>query len=73
MLMVWNDFTYPLLLLTDSDKFTVMIAVYRFVGNHNILPDLLFPAAVLGSLPLLVIFVIFQRRIVAGVTAGAVK
>jgi raffinose/stachyose/melibiose transport system permease protein len=73
MLMVWNDFTYPLLLLTDSDKFTVMIAVYRFVGNHNIQPDLLFPAAVLGSLPLLVLFLIFQRRIVAGVTAGAVK
>ena len=73
MLMVWNDFTYPLLLLTDSDKFTVMIAVYRFVGNHNLLPELLFPAAVLGSLPLLIIFVMFQRRIVAGVTAGAVK
>ena len=73
MLMVWNDFTYPLLLLTDPDKFTVMIAVYRFVGNHNIEPDLLFPAAVLGSLPLLIIFMIFQRRIVSGVTAGAVK
>lgn len=73
MLMVWNDFTYPLLLLTDKDKFTVMISVYRFVGNHSVLPERLFPAAVLGSLPLLIIFVIFQRRIVAGVTAGAVK
>lgn len=73
MLMVWNDFTYPLLLLTDKDKFTVMIAVYRFVGNLNIQPDMLFPAAVLGSLPLLLLFVIFQRRIVTGVTAGAVK
>lgn len=73
MLMVWNDFTYPLLLLTDRDKFTVMISVYRFVGNQNIQPDMLFPAAVLGSLPLLILFVIFQRRIVAGVTAGAVK
>ncbi|WP_179381675.1 carbohydrate ABC transporter permease [Jannaschia marina] len=73
MLMVWNDFTYPLLLLTDREKFTVTISVYRFVGNQNIQPDMLFPAAVLGSLPLLVLFVVFQRRIVAGVTAGAVK
>ncbi|WP_368188522.1 carbohydrate ABC transporter permease [Aestuariibius sp. HNIBRBA575] len=73
MLMVWNDFTYPLLLLTDKDKFTVTISVYRFVGNQNIQPDMLFPAAVLGSLPLLILFAIFQRRIVAGVTAGAVK
>lgn len=73
MLMVWNDFTYPLLLLTDREKFTVTISVYRFVGNQNIQPDMLFPAAVLGSLPLLILFVIFQRRIVNGVTAGAVK
>lgn len=73
MLMVWNDFLYPLLLLTDSDKFTVMIEVYRFVGNRNIEPDMLFPAAVLGSLPLLILFVIFQKRILSGVTAGAVK
>lgn len=73
MLMVWNDFTYPLLLLTDKEKFTVTISVYRFVGNQNVQPDMLFPAAVLGSLPLLLLFVIFQRRIVAGVTAGAVK
>ncbi|UWQ19956.1 carbohydrate ABC transporter permease [Jannaschia sp. M317] len=72
-LMVWNDFTYPLLLLTTPEKFTVMISVYRFVGNLNIQPDMLFPAAVLGSLPLLLLFVAFQRRIVSGVTAGAVK
>ncbi len=73
MLMVWNDFTYPLLLLTDENKFTVMISVYRFVGNHTVSPTDLFPAAVLGSLPLLLLFIVFQRRIVAGVTAGAVK
>lgn len=73
MLMVWNDFTYPLLLLQDEAKFTVMIAVYRTVGNTGIDPTLLFPAAVLGSLPLLILFAVFQRRIVSGATAGAVK
>lgn len=73
MLMVWNDFLYPLLLLTDESKFTVMVSVYRFVGNRSIEPDMLFPAAVLASLPLLVLFMIFQRRILSGVTAGAVK
>lgn len=72
-LMVWNDFTYPLLLLTSPEKYTVMVSVYRFVGNLNVQPDMLFPAAVLGSAPLLVLFLIFQRRIVSGVTAGAVK
>lgn len=73
MIMVWNDFIYPLLLLTDKDKLTVMIAVYKFVGNTGIDPTKLFPAAVLGSLPLLILFAVFQRRIMAGATAGAVK
>lgn len=70
---VWNDFTYPLLLLTDPTRHTIMIAVYRFIGERQIDPTLLFPAAVLGSLPLLVLFVIFQRRIINNVTAGGVK
>ncbi|MDD9745811.1 MULTISPECIES: carbohydrate ABC transporter permease [Marinovum] len=73
MIMVWNDFIYPLLLLTDKDKLTVMIAVYKFVGNTGIDPTKLFPAAVLGSLPLLIMFALFQRKIMAGATAGAVK
>lgn len=73
MIMVWNDFIYPLLLLTDKDKLTVMIAVYKFVGNTGIDPTKLFPAAVLGSLPLLLLFAVFQRKIMAGATAGAVK
>ena len=68
MLTVWNDFTYPLLLLTDPDMMTV--SVYRFVGNYNVRPEDLFPAAVLGSLPLVVLFILFQRRILEGVTAG---
>ncbi|WP_421904965.1 carbohydrate ABC transporter permease [Mameliella sp.] len=73
MIMVWNDFIYPLLLLTDKDKLTVMIAVYKFVGNTGIDPTKLFPAAVLGSLPLLLMFAVFQRKIMSGATAGAVK
>ena len=73
MLTVWNDFTYPLLLLTDPDMMTVTVSVYRFVGNYNIRPEDLFPAAVLGSLPLIVLFIFFQRRILEGVTAGAMK
>lgn len=73
MIMVWNDFIYPLLLLTDKNKLTVMIAVYKFVGNTGIDPTKLFPAAVLGSIPLLLLFAVFQRKIMSGATAGAVK
>ena len=64
MLVVCNDFLYPLLLSTDKTEFAVMIAVYRFVGNTGVDPTMLFPAAVSGFFPLLVMFSVFQRRIV---------
>ncbi|MBN3822676.1 carbohydrate ABC transporter permease [Burkholderia sp. Ac-20384] len=72
-LSVWNDLVYPLLFLTDSSKFTITVAVFRFIGTNDIDPTKLFPAAVMGTLPLLVLFFILQRKIVAGITAGAVK
>jgi raffinose/stachyose/melibiose transport system permease protein len=72
-LHVWNDLVYPLLFLTDQEKLPITVTVFRFVGTQDIDPTKLFPAAVLGTLPLLVIFLVLQRRIVAGITAGAVK
>lgn len=72
-LSVWNDLVYPLLLLTDESKFTITVAVFRFLGTHNIDPTKLFPASVLGSLPMLILFFVLQRQIVSGISAGAVK
>lgn len=72
-LHVWNDLVYPLLFLTDEAMMPITVTVFRFIGTQDIDPTKLFPAAVLGTLPLLVIFLLLQRRIVAGITAGAVK
>lgn len=72
-LHVWNDLVYPLLFLTDSEKFPITVSVFRFIGTQDIDPVKLFPAAVLATLPLLAMFFVMQRRIVAGITAGAVK
>lgn len=72
-LHVWNDLVYPLLFLTDSEKYPITVSVFRFIGTQDIDPIKLFPAAVLATLPLLIMFFILQRRIVAGITAGAVK
>ncbi|WP_343547904.1 carbohydrate ABC transporter permease [Ralstonia sp.] len=72
-LHVWNDLVYPLLFLQDEHKFPITVSVFRFIGTMDVDPTKLFPAAVLGTLPLLVMFLILQRQIVAGITAGAVK
>ncbi|MFJ9633655.1 carbohydrate ABC transporter permease [Streptomyces sp. NPDC091280] len=72
-LQIWNDLLVPLVFLQDPDKRTVMVNAYSFIDPHTVQPTTLFPAALLGVLPLLVIFVFFQRQMVAGMSAGAVK
>ncbi len=72
-LSIWNDFLLPLVFLFDQDSRTIMVNVYSFLGYYGFNPTTLFPAAVLGSLPLLIFFFFLQRQIIAGITAGAVK
>ncbi|MEU6256842.1 carbohydrate ABC transporter permease [Streptomyces sp. NPDC047043] len=72
-LQIWNDLLVPLVFLQDPGKRTVMVNAYSFIDPHTVQPTTLFPAALLGVLPLLLIFVFFQRQVVAGMSAGAVK
>lgn len=72
-LQVWNNLVIPLVFLQDPDKSTVMANAYSFADPHTLQPTQLFPAALLGALPLFVLFLIFQRQVIAGMTAGAVK
>jgi ABC-type glycerol-3-phosphate transport system permease component len=72
-LQVWNDLIVPLVFLQDPAKRTVMVNAYSFIDPHTVQPTTLFPAALLGVAPLLLIFVFLQRHVVAGMSAGAVK
>ena len=72
-LAVWNDLVVPLLFLTSDDSKTVILSVYSFVGTHSTDTSALFPAVVLGTIPLFVVFVLLQRYVVAGVAAGVGK
>jgi raffinose/stachyose/melibiose transport system permease protein len=72
-LQIWNDLIIPLVFLQDPGKRTVMVNAYAFVNPHTIQPTQLFPAALLGVLPLFLLFMLFQRQVVEGISAGAVK
>jgi raffinose/stachyose/melibiose transport system permease protein len=72
-LQIWNDLLVPLVFLQDPDKRTVMVNAYSFIDPHTVQPTTLFPAALLGVLPLFLIFIFLQRYVVAGMSAGAVK
>jgi raffinose/stachyose/melibiose transport system permease protein len=70
---VFNDFVNPLYFLPGDENATVQLTLFnfqsQFVTNYN----LLFADILLITIPPLIMFMFFQRRIVEGLTAGAVK
>jgi raffinose/stachyose/melibiose transport system permease protein len=70
---VFNDFTNPLYFLPGSDNATVQLTLYNFQSQYNTQYNLLFMNILLITIPPLIMFVFFNRQIVAGMTSGAVK
>jgi raffinose/stachyose/melibiose transport system permease protein len=70
---IYNDFTGPLYFLPGSQNVTVQLTLFSYVSQFNSQWNLLFANALVITLPALVMFLFFQRQIVAGMTTGAVK
>ena len=71
----WNDFLWPLVILKSPENFTLPIAIRSYISGTIGRPvyNLQMAASILSIIPLLVIFLVFQRRYFEGITAGAVK
>ena len=70
---IFNDFTNPLYYLPGNKNVTVQLTLYNFQSQFNTSFNLLFMNILLITIPPLLIFLFFNRQIVAGLTAGAVK
>ena len=72
-LQSWNNYLWPLLVLSKADAQTAPVALGVLVGFDKVYWGALMAAAVVMTLPVLVVFVVLQRYFIAGITAGAVK
>ncbi|MEV6850707.1 carbohydrate ABC transporter permease [Actinoplanes sp. NPDC051411] len=70
---VFNDFTNPLYFLPGDQNATVQLTLYNFSSQFSTSYNLLFMNILLITVPPLIMFLFFNRQIVAGMTAGAVK
>lgn len=70
---VFNEFPFASILINSPDLYTVSMAVSRFQGQYTVDYGGMMASATLVLLPQLVIYAIFQRHVVAGMTVGAVK
>lgn len=70
---IFNDFTNPLYYLPGKENVTVQLTLYNFQSMYTSQYNLLFMNILLVTIPPLIVFIFFNRQIVAGMTAGAVK
>jgi raffinose/stachyose/melibiose transport system permease protein len=70
---IFNDFTNPLYYLPGNENVTVQLTLYNFQSQFNTQFNLLFTNILLITVPPLIVFLFFNKQIVAGLTAGAVK
>lgn len=70
---IFNDFTNPLYYLPGRENVTVQLTLFNFQSQFNSEYNLLFMNILLITIPPLIVYIFFNRQIVAGLTAGAVK
>ncbi|QKV90803.1 carbohydrate ABC transporter permease [Streptomyces sp. NA02950] len=69
----WNDFIWPLIVLRDSQSFTIPVALAALQGLNNTDYGAILAGTAVAAVPMAVVFLVLQRHFVSGLLAGAVK
>ena len=69
----WNNFLWPLIVLSSGDKFTLPIGLRTLITPYGNNYEVLIAGAVFSVVPIIILFFIFQKYFIAGMTAGGVK
>jgi raffinose/stachyose/melibiose transport system permease protein len=73
MVPIWNDLWFPLLLTSSDRTHTITLGMQQFVGQYTTDWNSVLSALSLAMLPVIVIYIIFSRQLISGLTAGAIK
>jgi raffinose/stachyose/melibiose transport system permease protein len=73
MIPIWNDLWFPLILSPGEETRTVTLGVQQFIGQYTVNWGAVLAALSVAILPVLVMYVIFSKQLIRGITAGAVK
>lgn len=72
-LWMWEDFLWPYLIINDSSKQLLAVGLKTFSGQYSTDYGSLFAATSISILPVLIVYLIFQRQFIAGLSSSAVK
>jgi len=69
----WNDFLWPLIVMTDSNMYTMPVALANLMGEHVQDTELMMAGSVLTIIPVLMVFLALQKYYIKGIMMGGVK
>ncbi len=70
---IWNDFFYPLILIRNRENYTLPVGLTTFFGEYQTDWSTLFAGLVIATIPLILLFLVATRQIIAGLTSGMGK
>lgn len=72
-LSTWNNFMVPLIIAQKEEVRTLPLSQFYFFGEHSVDLNLAFATFTLSMIPIIILYLIMQKYIISGITAGAVK
>lgn len=73
MIPIWNDLWFPLILSPGEETRTVTLGVQQFIGQYTVQWSSVLASLSVAIVPVLVMYIIFSRQLIRGITTGAVK
>lgn len=70
---IWNDFLLPMLVLPSGEPKTMVVEIYRYIGEFSSRWDMIFAGTAMSVVPILIVFIALQKYFVKGIAAGATK
>lgn len=72
-ILLWNEFLYAVVLITDDDKRTLPLGVLRFMGDQLEDVGMIATGLIIAIVPVVLIYIFFSEKLIKGMTAGAIK
>lgn len=72
-ILLWNEFLYAVVLITDEDNRTLPLGIQRFIGDTQEDIGMIATGLMIAIIPVIAVYAFFSERLIQGMTAGAVK
>jgi multiple sugar transport system permease protein/raffinose/stachyose/melibiose transport system permease protein len=72
-ILLWNEYLFAVVLITDDDLWTLPVGIQRFMGDHFQDIGMIATGVMISVIPVILVYAFFSEKLIQGMTAGAVK